>query len=99
MLKTSLHKLTFSLGFTSQFSFALTNKQSGFNSIKPRKVFFDHDGGLDDYLALMLLTTMPNIDLIGCNIIGGNCILDYGVDCHLRVAKLTGIGDIPLALS
>jgi len=29
-----------------------------------RPVFFDHDGGVDDYISLLLLLSMPHIDLV-----------------------------------
>ena len=33
-----------------------------------RPVFFDHDGGLDDYLSLLLLLSYDEVDLLGISI-------------------------------
>ncbi|BAZ69258.1 inosine/uridine-preferring nucleoside hydrolase [Fischerella sp. NIES-4106] len=71
-------------------------------------VLMDHDGGVDDYLATMLLMTMDHIQLLGVVVTPADCyiqpavsatrkILDLMGDSHIRVAESTvrGINPFP----
>jgi purine nucleosidase len=42
-------------------------------------VVFDHDGGIDDLLSLLLLLRLPNIDVIGVSITPADCYPDDAV--------------------
>ncbi|QNE39819.1 nucleoside hydrolase [Hymenobacter sp. NBH84] len=44
-------------------------------------VLFDHDGGVDDFLSLLLLLHMPHIELLGISV--------TPADCYLETALLT----------
>lgn len=43
------------------------------SSVLPRRVLFDHDGGIDDLLSLLLLLRLPNIELVGITITPADC--------------------------
>ncbi|TBR59560.1 nucleoside hydrolase [Mastigocladus laminosus UU774] len=71
-------------------------------------VLMDHDGGVDDYLATMLLMTMDHIQLLGVVVTPADCyvqpavsatrkILDLMGGSHIRVAESTvrGINPFP----
>ncbi|KOP28199.1 nucleoside hydrolase [Hapalosiphon sp. MRB220] len=71
-------------------------------------VLMDHDGGVDDYLATMLLMTMDHIQLLGVVVTPADCyiqpavsatrkILDLMGGSHIRVAESTvrGINSFP----
>ena len=48
-------------------------------------VLMDHDGGVDDLLSLMLLLTMPNIDLIGVSITPADCYLAFATEATRKI--------------
>ena len=62
-----------------------------------KKVLFDHDGGIDDLLSLMLLLTMEDIDLIGVTITPADCFLEDATVSTLKILKLFNRTDIPVA--
>ncbi|EWC66304.1 hypothetical protein W893_06125, partial [Staphylococcus aureus subsp. aureus ST 1413] len=41
-----------------------------------KKVYFNHDGGVDDLVSLFLLLQMENVHLIGVSTIGADCYLE-----------------------
>ncbi len=55
-----------------------------------KKVIFDHDGGIDDLLSLMLLTQMDGIELIGVCVTPADCFLEDATISSLKILKLTG---------
>src|SRR4051812_22597356 len=76
----------------------------------PRKVFFDHDGGVDDFVALALLLsqTAPMrtpvnavgdrvIELIGISITPADTYLEPAVAATLRYLDLTHNSHVPVA--
>ncbi|XOV80822.1 MAG: nucleoside hydrolase [Aestuariibacter sp.] len=60
-------------------------------------VLFDHDGGVDDLLLLMLLLTMDNIDLKGVCITPADCFLSDATTSTLKLLALFKRTDIPVA--
>lgn len=62
-----------------------------------KKVLFDHDGGIDDLLSLMLLLTMENVELIGVTITPADCFLEDATETTLKILKLFNRTDIPVA--
>ncbi len=62
-------------------------------------VLFIHDAAIDDFIATMLLVSMPNVDLKGIIITGADCIPQPGIDAANRLQQFIGRPDIPLALS
>lgn len=51
-------------------------------------VLFDHDGSADDFLALILLLTMDNIDLLGVSITPADCFAENAVETTLKILSL-----------
>ncbi len=66
------------------------NAGNGPGSSLPKAVFFDHDGGADDLLSLMLLLTMPHIDLLGITVTPADCFAEDAVESTLKLLKLEG---------
>lgn len=60
-------------------------------------VIFDHDGGIDDLLSLMLLLTMEHVDLKGVTITPADCFLSDATSSTLKILKLFGREDVPVA--
>ena len=50
-----------------------------------KKVYFNHDGGVDDLISLFLLLQMDNVKLTGVSVIPADCYLE---PAYLQVAKL-----------
>ncbi|WP_414830632.1 nucleoside hydrolase [Alteromonas sp. H39] len=67
-------------------------------SVTRRRVIFDHDGGIDDLLSLLLLLRMPNIDLVGVCITPADCYPDDALTSTLKILTLCGKNDIPVVV-
>ena len=63
------------------------------------KVLLDHDGGIDDFLALMLLLTMPDVELIGVVVTPADCYPKAAVSVTRKIIDLLGITGITVAES
>ena len=61
-----------------------------------RRVIFDHDGGIDDLLSLLLLLRIPNIDLVGVSITPADCYPGDALISTLKILSLCGKSDIPV---
>ncbi|WP_414565534.1 MULTISPECIES: nucleoside hydrolase [unclassified Anabaena] len=62
-------------------------------------VFMDHDGGVDDYLATMLLLTMDHIELLGVVVTPADCYIQPAVNATRKIIDLMGFSHIPVAES
>ncbi len=62
-----------------------------------RAVLFDHDGGVDDLLSLMMLLAMPHIDLAGVVVTPADCFLRPAISATLKVLRLFGRSDIEVS--
>lgn len=62
-------------------------------------VIFFSGGTLDDQVVHMLLLSMENVDLRGIVVCNTDCISDFAMVGHWKVAQALGRTDIPLALS
>ncbi|WP_337017838.1 nucleoside hydrolase [Oceanobacillus massiliensis] len=72
-----------------------------------KKVYLNHDGGVDDLVSLFLLLQMKDIDLIGVSVIPADCYLEpavyasrkiidrFGADKEIEVAPSTSRGKNP----
>ena len=60
-------------------------------------VIFDHDGGIDDLISLMLLLTMERIDLLGITITPADCFIEEATETTLKILSLFQRSDIPVA--
>lgn len=77
-----------------------------------KRVFFDHDGGVDDYVALGLLLSQSAsmrtavnavgehvIELVGIAVVDADCFVEPAVEATLRYLDLTGNSHVPVAAS
>lgn len=62
-----------------------------------RPLFFDHDGGIDDYLSLLLLLGYPDIEILGISVTPADCFAEAAVPATRRILDLAGRGDITTA--
>lgn len=61
-------------------------------------VIFDHDGGIDDLLSLLLLLRLPNINVIGVTITPADCYPDDALLSTRKILTLTGNTHIPVSV-
>ena len=62
-------------------------------------VLMDQDGGVDDYLATMLLMTMDNIQPLGIVVTAADCYPQPAVSATRKILDLMGFENIPVAES
>ncbi|NET05325.1 MAG: nucleoside hydrolase [Symploca sp. SIO2B6] len=62
-------------------------------------VLMDHDGGVDDYLATLLLMTMDNIEPLGIVVTPADCYIQPAISATRKILDLMGRSDIPVAES
>jgi len=62
-------------------------------------VLFDHDGGVDDYLATMLLLTYTHVELLGIVVTPADCYINAAVGATRRILDLMGRSDVTVAQS
>lgn len=67
--------------------------------MKKQLVLMDHDGGVDDYLATMLLLTMEHIELLGVVVTPADCYIQPAVSATRKIIDLMGFSHIPVAES
>ncbi|MGI4866067.1 MAG: nucleoside hydrolase [Janthinobacterium lividum] len=61
-------------------------------------VLFDHDGGVDDFLSLLLLLTMPEIELLGVSITPADCFAEAALETTSKLLRLLGQGQVPVSV-
>jgi hypothetical protein len=66
---------------------------------QPVKVLFDHDGGVDDFVALLMLLAEPKVDLVGITVLPADCIGEVALNTTFKILQLTGQTNIPVGLS
>jgi len=59
----------------------------------------DQDGGVDDYLATILLLTMEHIELLGVVVTPADCYIQPAVSATRKIMDLMGFSQIPVAQS
>jgi purine nucleosidase len=62
-----------------------------------RPVLFDHDGGLDDYLSLLLLLSYDDIDLQGIAITPADTVIEGALPATRKILDLAGRSDVAVA--
>ena len=55
-----------------------------------QKVYFNHDGGVDDIISLFLLLQMENVDLIGVGVMGADSYLQPASEASRKVIDRFG---------
>ncbi|HDE0780527.1 TPA: nucleoside hydrolase [Staphylococcus aureus] len=64
-----------------------------------KKVYFNHDGGVDDLVSLFLLLQMENVQLIGVSTIGADCYLEPSLSASVKIINRFSNEDIQVAPS
>lgn len=59
-----------------------------------KKVYFNHDGGVDDLVSLFLLLQMENVQLIGVSTIGADCYLEPSLSASVKIINRFSNEDI-----
>jgi purine nucleosidase len=62
-------------------------------------VLFSHDGGVDDYLSIMLLMTYEDVDVVGISVTPADCYIEPAVSATRKILDLMGRSDVPVARS
>ena len=61
-----------------------------------KKIILDCDPGMDDSIAIMMLSTSDDIELLGVCAVNGNYPVDVTTDNALKILELVGRADIPV---
>lgn len=62
-------------------------------------ILFDHDGGVDDYLAVMLLMTYRQLEVLGIIVTPADCYIGGAVGATRKILDYMGCSDVPVAQS
>lgn len=66
-------------------------------SPKKRTVLFDHDGGVDDLLSLMMVLAMPHLEVTGVVVTPADCFLGPATSSSLKVLRFFDRLDIEVS--
>jgi purine nucleosidase len=62
-------------------------------------VLLDHDGAIDDFLTIILLMTMAEVEPVGVIVTPADCYVNAAVSVTRKILDLTGRFSIPVAAS
>lgn len=62
-------------------------------------VILVHDAAIDEYMSQVLLTTMPDVNLLGAVIVNADCIDSAAMQTAWQIMSYIGRTDVPLGLS
>lgn len=62
-------------------------------------VIMGHDGGVDDYLSVMLLMAMDHVQVLGVVVTPADCYLQPAVSATRKILDLMGRSEVPVAAS
>lgn len=60
-------------------------------------VFMSHDGGVDDYLSVMLLMAMEHVQVLGICVTPADCYIQPAVSATRKILDLMGRSDVTVA--
>ncbi|MCO6452205.1 MAG: nucleoside hydrolase [Caldilineales bacterium] len=63
----------------------------------PRLVILDHDGGVDDYISLLLLLTFPDVEVLGVTVTPADCYLRPALSATRKLLALMGRDDVSVS--
>jgi purine nucleosidase len=63
------------------------------------RVFFSHDGGVDDYLSILLLMSMDEVEVLGIAVTEADCFAEPAVSATRKILDLMGRSDVTVSLS
>lgn len=69
------------------------------NTQQHKKVFLDHDGGVDDLLALLLVLCMDEVELIGVSVTPADCYAEYAAESSRKFMDLMLEQPVPVSIS
>lgn len=55
-----------------------------------RKVYFNHDGGVDDLISLFMLLNMPDVRVLGVGVIDADCYVIPAVEASKKIIQRFG---------
>jgi purine nucleosidase len=61
-------------------------------------VLFDHDGGVDDFLSLLLLLVMPGVELLGVSITPADCYPEAALETTRKLLHLLDQSQVPVSV-
>lgn len=64
-----------------------------------KKIYFNHDGGVDDLVSLFLLMQMDNVELTGVSVIPADCYLEPAMFASRKIMDRFGHGSLDVAES
>jgi len=64
-----------------------------------RLVLMDHDGAIDDFLSLMLLLTMSEVEILGVVVTPADCYIGAATSVTQKILRLVEQNTIPIAKS
>jgi len=67
--------------------------------VAKKLVLMDHDGGVDDYLATMLLMTMEHVQPLGIVVTPADCYIKPAISATCKILDLMGCSNVPVAES
>lgn len=62
-------------------------------------VLMSHDGGVDDYLSVILLMTMEHVNVLGISVTPADCYVKPAVSATRKILDLMGRSDVAVAES
>ena len=62
-------------------------------------VLMDHDGAVDDYLSVVLLMTMEEVETLGVIVTPADCYIQSAVSATRKILDLMGRSEVPVAAS
>ena len=62
-------------------------------------ILFSHDGGVDDYLSILLLMSMEHIHVSGISVTPADCYIEPAVSATRKILDLMGRSDVSVAAS
>ncbi|MCC9137802.1 nucleoside hydrolase [Pontibacter silvestris] len=65
---------------------------------KKKQVLFDHDGGVDDFLSLILLLYMQQVNVLGVSITPADCYLENALETTLKLLSLANKTDVEVGV-
>ncbi|MCJ8014581.1 nucleoside hydrolase [Paenibacillus sp. KQZ6P-2] len=64
-----------------------------------KKIYFNHDGGVDDLVSLFLLQQMDDVELTGVSVIPADCYLEPAMFASRKIIDRFGHGSLDVAES
>lgn len=64
-----------------------------------QKVYFNHDGGVDDLISLFLLLQMDDVELTGVSVIDADCYIEPATYASRKIIDRFGDGKLETAMS